>query len=598
MIAMFRSKFFWRLFSSYTLLIFLTVGAVGVLVHDKYSRSLQEQVATDLRNVAIALGELSKDDFSGVDRRYLQRRVAEVSLRTGRRITMIRRDGQVLADSEEEPDEMENHLVGRREILDAITLGEGLAVRKSATTGVETLYVAVCRDHDRDLGGLVRVAALTESLEERKREVARLLFLGALIASLPALLVGALLVRRVSTPLVQMRAVAVAMGEGDYEAAARLPQGARDGDEVGDLARSFQQLGHDINQQVADLTAEQERLRAMVAGMTEGVVALDVDDQVTFSNHAARSLLGIREDERDPTAWREGTLAGLDELVHRARTTEIPARQELELSQTDDTAIVNAEARSFQDGDAVGVVVVLNDVSEVRRLERIRRDFVANVSHELKTPLTNIRGYVEMLLDGAAADEERVQRFLAIVQKNVLRLNHLVMDLLSLARIEENVSRPVLSPLDLRAFVEEGVRRHDPTSIGRNQSVSLESIDGEVWAMADREALRQIFDNLLDNALKYTPTGGRVVVSVRMEEGKAVLAVTDNGLGIPEEDQARIFERFYRVDKARSLEVGGTGLGLSIVKHLVQWLDGTIELDSTPGSGSTFRVYLNLAAVD
>lgn len=319
---------------------------------------------------------------------------------------------------------------------------------------------------------------------------------------------------------------------------------------------------------------------------------------MTFSNHAARSLLGIREDERDPTAWREGTLAGLDELVHRARTTEIPARQELELSQTDDTAIVNAEARSFQDGDAVGVVVVLNDVSEVRRLERIRRDFVANVSHELKTPLTNIRGYVEMLLDGAAADEERVQRFLAIVQKNVLRLNHLVMDLLSLARIEENVSRPVLSPLDLRAFVEEGVRRHDPTSIGRNQSVSLESIDGEVWAMADREALRQIFDNLLDNALKYTPTGGRVVVSVRMEEGKAVLAVTDNGLGIPEEDQARIFERFYRVDKARSLEVGGTGLGLSIVKHLVQWLDGTIELDSTPGSGSTFRVYLNLAAVD
>lgn len=240
MIAMFRSKFFWRLFSSYTLLIFLTVGAVGVLVHDKYSRSLQEQVATDLRNVAIALGELSKDDFGGVDRRYLQRRVAEVSLRTGRRITMIRRDGQVLADSEEEPDEMENHLVGRREILDAITLGEGLAVRKSATTGVETLYVAVCRDHDRDLGGLVRVAALTESLEERKREVARLLFLGALIASLPALLVGALLVRRVSTPLVQMRAVAVAMGEGDYEAAARLPRGARDGDEVGDLARSFQ----------------------------------------------------------------------------------------------------------------------------------------------------------------------------------------------------------------------------------------------------------------------------------------------------------------------------------------------------------------------
>ena len=595
---MFRSKFFWRLFSSYALLIFLTVGAIGVLVHDKYGRSLQEQVATDLRNVAIALGELSQDDFGGVDRTYLQRRVAEVSQRTGRRITMIRRDGVVLADSEEEPAEMENHLGGRQEIVDAITLGEGVAVRESATTGAETLYVAVCRDHDRDLGGLVRVAVRTRSLEDKKREVARLLFLGALIASLPALFVGALLVRRISTPLVQMRAVAVAMGAGDYEAAARLPQGARDGGEVGDLARSFQQLGHDIKQQVADLTAGQERLRAMVAGMTGGVVALDVDDQVTFSNHAARSLLGIREDETDPAAWREGNLAGLVELVHRARSTEIPARQELGLSQTDETAIVNAEARSFQDGDSVGVVAVLNDVSEVRRLERIRRDFVANVSHELKTPLTNIRGYVEMLLDGAVAEEDRGQRFLEIVQKNVLRLNHLVMDLLSLARIEEDVSRPSLAPLDLRAFVEEGVRRHEPTAVARDQTVSLEGVDGELWVMADREALQQVFDNLLDNALKYTPTGGRIAVSVQLQEGKAVLAVTDNGLGIPEEDQARIFERFYRVDKARSLEVGGTGLGLSIVKHLVQWLDGSIELESTPGSGSTFRVYLNLAAVD
>ena len=595
---MFRSKFFWRLFSSYALLIFLTVGAIGALVYDKYSRSLQEQVSTDLRNVAVALGELSQDDFSGVDRRYLRRRVAEVSLRTGRRITMIQRDGTVLADSEKDPDTMENHLRGRREIRDAITLGEGVAIRTSATTGQETLYVAVCRDHDRDLGGLVRVAVLTESLRQKEREVARLLLLGALIASLPALLVGAFVVRRFSTPLVEMRAVAVAMSGGDYEAAARIPKRARGGDEVGDLAQSFEQLGEDINQQVADLTAGQERLRAMVAGMTEGVLALDERDHVTFSNHAARTLLGMSEDDADPVAWRDGKLAGLVALVHQARSTEIPARRELELSEVDETALVLAEAHSFQDGNAVGVVVVLNDVSEVRRLERIRRDFVANVSHELKTPLTNIRGYVEMLMDGAGADGERGQRFLEIVQKNVDRLNHLVMDLLSLARIEEDASRPALAPVDLRAFVVEGVRRHEPTAESRDQSVTIEAVDGELTVMADREALRQIFDNLLDNALKYTPTGGKVVVSIRHEEGKAVLAVTDNGLGIPLEDQARVFERFYRVDKARSLEVGGTGLGLSIVKHLVQWLDGSIELDSAPGVGSTFRVVLNLAPMD
>ena len=336
----------------------------------------------------------------------------------------------------------------------------------------------------------------------------------------------------------------------------------------------------------------------MVAGMTEGVVALDEQDQVTFSNHAARSLLGIREGELDPTAWREGSLAALADLVLRARVTGVPGRRELELSQADGTAVVHAEAHSFQDGESVGVVVVLNDVSEVRRLERVRRDFVANVSHELKTPLTNIRGYVEMLLDGAGEDEERSQRFLTIVEKNALRLNHLVMDLLSLARIEEDVIRPTLAPVDLRSFIEEGVRRHEPTAVGREQSVIVDATGEEVLVMADREALRQVFDNLLGNALKYTPIGGEVVVSLRRGAGVAILAVADNGIGIPEEDQARVFERFYRVYKASSLELGGTGLGLSIVKHLVQWLEGTIELESALGVGSTFRVHLNLAPAD
>ena len=595
---MFRSKFFWRLFSSYALLIFLAVGAIGVLVHGKYGRNLQAQVVTDLRNVAVALGELSKEDFNGVDRAYLQRRVAEVSLRTGRRITMIRRNGEVLADSEEDPKGMENHLGGRRETIDALTLGEGFAIRRSATTGVETLYVSVCRDHDRDLGGIVRVAVRANDLKAKKDEVAKLLLLGALIASLPALLIGALVVRRISTPLIEMRGVAVAMGSGDYEAAEAIRADPSRGEELGDLALSLQQLGRDINQQVADLTAGQERLRAMVAGMTEGVVALDEQDQVTFSNHAARSLLGIREGELDPTAWREGSLAALADLVLRARVTGVPGRRELELSQADGTAIVHAEAHSFQDGESVGVVVVLNDVSEVRRLERVRRDFVANVSHELKTPLTNIRGYVEMLLDGAGEDEERSQRFLTIVEKNTLRLNHLVMDLLSLARIEEDVVRPTLAPVDLRSFIEEGVRRHEPTAVGREQSVIVDATGEEVLVMADREALRQVFDNLLSNALKYTPIGGEIVVSLRRGAGEAILAVADNGIGIPKEDQARVFERFYRVDKARSLELGGTGLGLSIVKHLVQWLEGTIELESALGVGSTFRVHLNLATAD
>ncbi|MGD2017140.1 MAG: ATP-binding protein [Planctomycetota bacterium] len=595
---MIRSKFFWKLFGWYALLIFISVGAIGVLVHQKYSRNLEDQVRVDLRNLAVALGELSQDDFSGVDPLYLQERVEAVGQRTDRRITMIARNGEVLADSDAVAAEMEDHLEGRVETRDALAHGEGYARRRSETTGEETFYVAVCRDHESDRGGLVRIAVLAESLNQKEAEVARLLLLAALIASLPALLIGAFVVRRITTPLVRMRDVALEMGGGDYAAAQALPPEVFRGEEMIDLANSLQQLGRYISQQVADLTAGQERVRAMVAGMVEGVIAVDDQERMVFSNHAARRLLGLDDQDPDPTSWQDGHLAGLVQLVNQVRDSGLPAGRELELSESDETAIVHAKADSFHDGDSVGVVVVLNDVSEIRRLERVRRDFVANVSHELKTPLTSIRGYVEALLDGAIEDEARSVRFLEIIEKNVLRLNHLVMDLLSLARIEENLDGPVLQPMELVGFVEEGIRQRESAAMGREQQLSMKCVEGTLLVLADREAARQIFDNLLDNALKYTPTGGEIVVSLRRSGGKAVLAVSDNGIGIPAADQARIFERFYRVDKARSLEVGGTGLGLSIVKHLVQCLDGTIELDSTPGVGSTFRVFLNLAPVD
>ena len=595
---MIRSKFFWKLFGWYALLIFISVGAIGVLVHQKYSRNLEDQVRVDLRNLAVALGELSQDDFSGVDPLYLQERVEAVGQRTDRRITMIARSGEVLADSDAVAAEMEDHLEGRVETRDALAHGEGYARRRSETTGEETFYVAVCRDHESDRGGLVRIAVLAESLNQKEAEVARLLLLAALIASLPALLIGAFVVRRITTPLVRMRDVALEMGGGDYAAAQALPPEVFRGEEMSDLANSLQQLGRYISQQVADLTAGQERVRAMVAGMVEGVIAVDDQERMVFSNHAARRLLGLDDQDPDPTSWQDGHLAGLVQLVNQVRDSGLPAGRELELSESDETAIVHAKADSFHDGDSVGVVVVLNDVSEIRRLERVRRDFVANVSHELKTPLTSIRGYVEALLDGAIEDEARSVRFLEIIEKNVLRLSHLVMDLLSLARIEENLDGPVLQPMELVGFVEEGIRQRESVAMGREQQLSMKCVEGTLLVLADREAVRQIFDNLLDNALKYTPTGGEIVVSLRRSGGKAVLAVTDNGIGIPAADQARIFERFYRVDKARSLEVGGTGLGLSIVKHLVQCLDGTIELDSTPGLGSTFRVFLNLAPVD
>jgi len=297
---------------------------------------------------------------------------------------------------------------------------------------------------------------------------------------------------------------------------------------------------------------------------------------------------------RGERLWESARVPEIPELLAEARRSDAAAQRELSLLHAGRELVVRAQAHRFADGERVGVVVVFHDISELRRLERIRRDFVSNVSHELKTPLTSIRGYVETLLDGALHDEQNNVRFLEKIEQNVQRLSHLVTDLLSLARIEAQEGSLPLERVDLHGLVEQALRRHEPNAVGRDQTLRLESCAGALQVLGDREALTQVLDNLVDNALKYTPPEGHVTIRVKREVGHAVLEVQDDGIGIPKEDIERVFERFYRVDKARSRAVGGTGLGLSIVKHLVHAMKGEVEVESVVDEGSTFRVRLVL----
>lgn len=591
---MFRSRFFWRLFLSHAFVVVLTIATVGFLVLREHREDLVELTSENLAIECVTLSELVRDGMQGPLEERRARQLERVSASANRRITLIARDGSVVADTDAEPARMENH-GDRPEIKQALAEGRGESLRGSTTTGDETLYVALMPFPERPDSGIVRVAVTTKSIDETAGVLARLFLVGGALATVLALLIGAYMVRRIAVPLERMRVVAGALGRGDYEARVEFSRAPRHGDELSEMGRALNRLGFDMRQRVSDLTADQERLRAMVAGMVEGVVAVDDDDRVTFSNHAARSILGLERDPADMPLSELSSITGIDVLLAAARQSDSAAQCELEMSTTDADAIVRAQAHRFNDGDAVGVVVVLQDVSEVRRLERVRRDFVANVSHELKTPLTSIRGYVETLLDGAIDDDDHNVRFLEKIENNVLRLNHLVTDLLSLARIESEAGRLPLKPIDLHALLEEAMRRHESSATARDQKLVLDAPAGALQVLGDREALTQIVDNLVDNALKYTPDTGVVTVRVARGDGEAVLEVVDDGVGIPKEDQARIFERFYRVDKARSRAVGGTGLGLSIVKHLVHALQGTIELDSEPGTGSTFRVRLSMA---
>ena len=410
--------------------------------------------------------------------------------------------------------------------------------------------------------------------------------LSAGLGILLALGVGLLVARRVAAPIAQMSAVSESFRQGDYAARVCLDRT----DEIGVLGENLNQLGAELSQRLSGLGRQQAQLRAFLGAMQEGVVAIDPQDRVIFSNAMGRRLLHLDPGERqlDMTQMPRGLL----EVLAEVRAAGARAHNEIIQKIDGEEIIIDARGAPFTADDDSGVVLVLYDITNMRRLERIRTDFIANVSHELKTPLTSIQGYVETLLDGAIHDDEYNTRFLEKTHVQVNRLTLLVADLLSLARIESTSFRAESEPVDLREIIMESVAyRHDPLRAKQLQ-LDLDLPDEPLLIDGESEGLRQIIDNLLDNAMNYTPEKGRIGVRLRSEGYDGILRIEDTGIGIPEDALARIFERFYRVDKGRSRELGGTGLGLSIVRNIVQRMQGTVAVESEVGRGTTFTVTL------
>ncbi|HVS10216.1 MAG TPA: ATP-binding protein [Planctomycetota bacterium] len=421
----------------------------------------------------------------------------------------------------------------------------------------------------------------------------------ALLAAIAALALAAWSARRLTRPLDAMTEAADAMRNGGL----RRAIAGHGADEFDRLAAAVDGMAQDLQGRVEALTGDRNKVLAILASMVEGVVAVDRGERVVHMNEVAERLLGASPGQAaGRRIWEVTRASGVCELLEATLREEGEAAGELVLRVGTDPAERRIEMRSspLRDaaGEVAGAVVVLHDVSELRRLEEVRRDFVANVSHELKTPLTAIRGLVETLLDDRHMEEATRVRFLEKIRDQSSRLSTLVSDLLTLARIESPEEPIERRTLDLRSPVREGAARFAPLCQHKGLEMRLELPERAVLLRGDEEALRQIVDNLLDNAVKYTPSGGRVrlrLVAPASDGGPerwALLEVEDTGIGIEPRHQERIFERFYRVDKARSRELGGTGLGLSIVKHLALAHGGRVSLESTPGRGSTFRVHL------
>jgi two-component system phosphate regulon sensor histidine kinase PhoR len=505
----------------------------------------------------------------------------------GRRFTIVAPDGAVLADSAASGRELaalDNH-AQRPEVVEAVATGRGSGIRHSATVGDELLYVAVAIRPQGRLLGVSRVARSVVSVEQEvgrlRRAIAAALGTAFLVTAVLALALSASL----AGPLRAIMDSARAFAAGDLSARSRVE---RD-DELGELARILNDSADQLQARLTELARERARSDAILSSMEEGLLAVDHNGVVLLANASLSDVLSLRAPvgRHYLEAVRHREIAALIEEV--LRTGE---RREVEVDLHHVRRVFALGAGPFPgvEGAPRGVVLTFHDITDRRRVEQIRRDFVANASHELRTPLTSIRGFVEALEDGALAEPRNAQRFLAKIRVHAERMAALVADLLELSRLEAGETPPTFERVAPMDVVEDVVASLG--GLAASGDVSIGAVDeGAPEVRTDGERLRRIVESIVENGIKYTPAGGRVTVTAGPgPAGGATIAVEDDGPGIAAEHLPRIFERFYRVDKARSRAIGGTGLGLAIARHLAESIDAAVSVASEPGRGSRFVV--------
>jgi two-component system phosphate regulon sensor histidine kinase PhoR len=595
---MLRTSFFLKLLGSYVALVIVTASIFGFYQQRKIERDANKAVERRLRDHAELLRALAAPYFEGRDSKDEMRRCVQAageSLRT--RFTVIDARGEVLVDTDLPADQSALSESEVAYLLDAVRKVSG------AVSGYEGLnrrfsYLALPLkqkpEKESDAGPeavhVVRAAVPRRDLEGSLSDLRVNILMSAGVAVLIAGLLGLFVARRVSRPLHEIQRAATGVASGNYEARASV----RSADEFGALSQSFNIMVRELGRRMETITTDRNKLLTILGGMVEGVIAIDQDERVLHINRiAARWLQTTADGSIGRLIWEVTRKAEVCAALGQAMESGDEVHDEIVLPDSREDQILELVAAPLVDskGENAGAIVVLHDVTRLRKLEVVRSDFVANVSHELKTPLTVIRGAVEtMLEDGSEMPEAIRERFLTKVMTQSNRLSSLVSDLLVLSRVEAPNASHEFDDVDLKLIVQESLRGLQPVAEKKAIRVSSELPEASIIISGDPEALRQVADNLLDNALKYSGAGTRVTARLQIRDQRIRFEVEDTGIGIAPQDRERIFERFYRVDKARSRELGGTGLGLSIVKHIVLAHNGEIGVESQPGQGSTFWI--------
>jgi two-component system, OmpR family, phosphate regulon sensor histidine kinase PhoR len=586
-----RRRLVAQLFPSYLIIVLLALLAVTWFVSQAWRHSFLDQTAADLTVRADLVKPQFQKLLSPLQPEAVDRLCKELGQLSHTRLTIVMPSGRVVGDSSKNPALMDNHS-DRPEIQQAFAGKIGISTRHSYTEETTMMYVAApFMDHGQVIGAVrasLPVVFIGRFLNDMYFKVA----LGGMGAALLAALLSLFMARRLSRPLEEMKQGAQRFAQGDLRVKVPVPAS----DELASLAEALNYMAEQLDQRIRTIIIQRQEQDAVLASMVEGVMAVDQRERLITLNQAGARLLGV-----DPETAKDRPLPevvrnpDLQNFVSRTLASSRQVDGEIILRDDNRDRLLQVTGTTLRDlqGKAFGALIVLNDVTRLRRLEQARRDFVANVSHELKTPITSIKGFVETLLDGAMQEPENALSFLQIIARHADRLNEIIDDLLSLSRIEQDSEQGKipLAPGRIKEVLNNAIQICRERAAAKDIAIDLTCPD-DLIAEINAPLLEQAVVNLIDNAVKYSPAARPVQVGAREELGEVWILVRDQGPGIAPEHLPRLFERFYRVDAGRSRKVGGTGLGLAIVKHIAQAHEGYVTLQSAPGKGSTFFIHL------
>ena len=584
-----RRGFIWHLYLYYLIVILVMAAAISWYASRSVGRFYTRSTKSDLEATALLVeclisyteeGEIKTELFCG-----------ELDHLTEMRVTVIASGGKVLCDTEEDPVRMENH-GDRPEVIEAFAGLTGESVRYSDTIRKRFMYVAVPLETEGRIVGALRVSVPLTLIDESLRELRIQIFAGGLMAAVLAALVSLLLSRRISVPIRAMKEGIERFSGNDLDH--RIPTSGIA--ELGSLADVMNEMAARLADRMNMVTRQRNEQEAIFRSMVEGLLVVDTEERITKINRAAAEFLDLDQIETPGRTIQEAVRnTELQLFVAQALLSEDPIEVDIRIIGDSGERLLRAHGSLLldSDGSRMGAVIVLGDVTSLRRLESMRKDFVANVSHELRTPITSIKGFVETLMDGGVHSHQDAENFISIIAKQADRMNSIIEDLLFLSRVEQNVEerKVQLEECPLCDVLQEAIDISAPKAEAKKVEITLHC-PGDLKGMINPALLAQAVTNLIDNAITYSDSGGNVEVEAEREEDEIVIRVADKGCGIEKKHHARIFERFYRVDKARSRKVGGTGLGLAIVKHIVQAHEGRVTVESIPGEGSVFAIHL------